>query len=209
MNETTETVINIETPAPPEAPKRADLRKDRTEEGRRIPEPFTQIDLADRLGMTKGGAQSQLRRWIYWGWAKNVEYGKYVRTGSFGGEKLNIGYDPTHRKSQSRAGGIEIPCDFEGCSFVAHGIDRRNAKGSLGRHKAREHGMKKMYVPVAMREKYGISPSTKSAIMPSNGVAPAPAPESEAVSLNYCPSCGLNLQMHQLSYRIARKHRKE
>jgi len=190
------------------------LWKDQTENGMRLPEPFTSVDIRAVTGTTKGGAESQLRRWIYWRWVKNVAYGKYVRTPNFGGEKQHIGYNPSRKKPTGHHGrrnpaNVQLKCEVSGCSFIGYGVDMRAAKGSLGRHKSAEHGMKKRYIPVAERRRLGYSANTRNGIVTSN-FEPAPAPVAAAAPepefVLFCPHCGHNLEMHKTAYRIARKH---
>lgn len=201
---------------------KSDPGKDRTEEGAALPEPFTQKHMQQALGLTSGGANSQVRRWMYWGWVVSAGFGAYRRTANFGGEKKSVGYTRTGKKSaqhytsKGKLITASLPCDFPGCAFVGHGSSEINALRSVGRHKSMEHGIKKKYVSAAERRRLGVGKNTKY-LIPRPGMngtaapapeAPAPAPQPEH-HIRFCPECGYNIQMHEISYRIARKHRKE
>lgn len=202
---------------------KSDPRKDRTEEGAALPEPFTQGDMRKAMGLTSGGANSQVRRWMYWGWVESAGFGTYRRTSSFGGEKRSVGYTRTRpagpRKYTSKGKLIkaELHCDIPGCNYIGYGSTEMNALRSVGRHKSMEHGIKKKYVSAAERRRLGIGRNTKYVIprpgmngttAPAQEQPPAPAPQPEH-HIRFCPECGYNIQMHEISYRIARKHRKE
>lgn len=54
----------------------------------RLSEPFTVPDLAAATGLTKGGAGSQIRRWLKTGRLQKVALGKYKRSVLWGGPKV-------------------------------------------------------------------------------------------------------------------------
>lgn len=202
---------------------KSDPRKDRTEEGALLPEPWTQKDMQRIMGLTSGGANSQVRRWMYWGWVESAGFGTYRRTSTFGGVKKSVGYTKTRPKPQNpkytskgKLIKASLPCDFPGCAFVGHGSSEINALRSVGRHKSMEHGIKKKYVTAAERRKLGVGRNTKyliprpgmNGVAPAQEAAPQPPPQPEH-HIKFCPECGYNIAMHEISYRIARKHRKE
>lgn len=53
--------------------------------GLKVREPFGPSSLAEALGITKRGGNSQINRWQQLGYVEKVEYGQYRRTASFPG----------------------------------------------------------------------------------------------------------------------------
>lgn len=202
--------VPVPQPSPSKSPN--DPRKDQTQMGLSLAEPFKSGDVAGAAGITKQGADSQIRRWLYWGWIKSAGYGMFVRTPTFGGIKQHIGYDPSHPKKRTLTKrGLPIKasigCDFPGCDYIGHGSTHTNALRSVGRHKSVVHGLKRQYVPVKDRVN-----SKSSYLMPSAANLPSPVinngpqAQTEPDFMSFCPACGHNLAMHKSAYRIARKH---
>lgn len=79
-------------------------KKNQTQVGLLLAEPFGPKDLETASGLSKNGANSQFRRWLYWDWIAKVpgQYGQYTRTPTFGGVKAK-GYDGKEAERQRQA----------------------------------------------------------------------------------------------------------
>ncbi len=208
--------VSLNEPASAPTPEVVSDRKDRTEDGRRLPDPFTQKDIQREMHLTSGGSNSQVRRWIYWGWVETAGFGAYRRTATYGGvkasqhKKLNTAHQSYPVSTRT---GHQLACDFPGCNYVGYGKTPPNAARSVGKHKNLVHGIKKRYISAAERDRLGYAPGTKYGYPAgvNNGAPVAPAPAAVTTAepvddLPFCPGCGLSLMMHRTAYRIAKKH---